>query len=142
MTAEAVAADAGTLARLRGPLAVAVGAGLAGAALLLHDPHVTGSWGFCPLYLTTGLYCPLCGGLRATSDLLRGDLVGAWSMNPLWVLLVVPSGLAWLAWSVRRWRDRPARPLPAASGWTMLGLVLAFGIARNLPPLVAVLGPH
>jgi hypothetical protein len=142
VTAELVAADGPTVARLRGPLATAAGAGLLGVALVLHDPHRPLSWGVCPLYAMTGLYCPLCGGLRATSDLVRGDLTGAVAMNPLWVLLAGPLTVVWADWLVRRWRDRPARAVPAAVGWATLAVVLGFGVARNLPVLVGVLGPH
>jgi hypothetical protein len=140
--AEVVTTDGGAVERVRSPLVAAAGAGLAAAALVLHDPHATGSWGFCPLYAVTGLYCPLCGGLRATVDLLRGDLAGAWAMNAFWVVLAGPVALAWADWLVRRWRGRPARAVPAAAGWTLLAVGLAFGVARNLPVLVTVLGPH
>ena len=50
--------------------------------------RTAGSYGVCPLYALTGLWCPACGGLRATHDLAHGDLAGAWAMNPLWVLAV------------------------------------------------------
>lgn len=131
----------GLLARTAGPLAVAAGTAVVGAGLLLHDPARSGAWGVCPLYLLTGLYCPLCGGLRASADLLRGDLAGAWAMNPLWVLAVVPVTATWVAWWWRRVRDRPARPVPAAVGWVALAVLLAYGIARNVPAWHLLLGP-
>lgn len=36
-----------------------------------------------------GIMDPLCGGTRATYLLVRGDLLGAWSWNPLVPLLAV-----------------------------------------------------
>ncbi|MCG2802208.1 MAG: DUF2752 domain-containing protein [Cellulomonas sp.] len=128
--------------RVRGPLAVAAGAVVLGGGLLLHSPGRAGAWGFCPLYAFTGLYCPLCGGLRATADLLRGDLAGAWAMNPLWVLAVGPVALVWVDWLRRRVRGRPALAVPATVWWVVLGVVLAFGVARNLPLLHGLLGPR
>ena len=37
----------------------------------------------CPLYGLTGLPCPTCGGTRAALALSRGDIVTAFSLNPL-----------------------------------------------------------
>ena len=73
--------------RMRAPL-VAIG-GLAAATFALHvrDPHVSHSWGVCPLYVLTGIYCPGCGGLRAVNDLTDGHLGAAASSNLLLVLL-------------------------------------------------------
>jgi hypothetical protein len=136
-------------------------AGLAAAALHLRDPHVDGSWGFCPLLATTGLYCPGCGGLRAVHDLTDLDLVAAASSNLLLVavlplVLLVWSrwmGRAWLgrawvggAWLGRAWvggawagRARVGRPQAVALTSTPvllagLAVVLGFGVLRNLPP--------
>lgn len=136
------ASPVGLWARVRPPLAVAAGAGAAAAALLLHSPSRSGAWGFCPLYALTGLYCPLCGGLRATEDLLRGRVAAAWAMNPLWVLATGPVALAWAAWLRRRVLDRPARRVPAWVGWALLAVVLAFGVARNVPAAHLLLGPR
>ena len=71
---DAVAVDT-RWGRMRAPL-VTIG-GLAAATVALHfrDPHVQGSWGFCPS-AAMGFYCPGCGGLRAVNDLTNGE-VGA-----------------------------------------------------------------
>ena len=37
----------------------------------------------CPLHRTTGLWCPLCGGTRATRELMHGDLGAAMGLQPL-----------------------------------------------------------
>ena len=64
--------------------------GLAAATLALHlrDPHVSHSWGVCPLYALTGLYCPGCGGLRGVNDLSNGHVGAAASSNLLLVLAI------------------------------------------------------
>ena len=37
----------------------------------------------CLFHLTTGLYCPACGGTRAFRALLRGDLAMSLQYHPL-----------------------------------------------------------
>jgi hypothetical protein len=125
----------------RGPLIV--GAVVAAGVLVvaLHDPNVSGSYGSCQLYATTGLWCPLCGGLRATHDLARGDVTGAWGMNPLWVVVAPLLVLAWGRWLVASARGRTVRALPAALPWVTLGVLAVFGILRNVPALAPYLAP-
>jgi hypothetical protein len=41
----------------------------------------------CSFRAATGLDCPGCGATRATHALLHGQLVDAWRLNALWVLL-------------------------------------------------------
>jgi len=120
-----------------------VGASVAAAVLVLalHDPHVAGSYGVCPLYAATGLWCPACGGLRATRDLARGDVAGAWDMNPLWVVLAPLLVIAWGRWLVAVRRGSPMRTLPTVLPWVLLAVVVAFGVLRNLPALAPYLAP-
>lgn len=121
---------------VRDPLLMgAVGASTL-AALHFHDPHVRGSWGFCPFLLLTGHPCPGCGGLRAVNDLTNGDIVGAVSSNAFAVALVAALGLAWLVWLVRRWRgDAQARWFtlspPVVTG--LLIVMGVFGVFRLTP---------
>jgi hypothetical protein len=114
---------------------------VATVVLALRDPHTTGSYGVCPLYALTGLRCPACGGLRATHDLAHGDLAGAWSMNPLWVLLVPVVVALWGRWWVRATRGERGRPAPAWAAWVSLGVIVAFGALRNVPALAPWLAP-
>ncbi|WP_263119238.1 DUF2752 domain-containing protein [Cellulomonas sp. RIT-PI-Y] len=138
-------APSGAVARLRSarvPLLSGAAVGAAGLALVLRDPNRSGSWGACPLYALTGWYCPACGGLRATHDLLTGDLAGAWAMNPVWVLLVpVVVGL-WARWAWLRSRGRRA-DLGIQDRWYVVALVLllVYGVARNVPAWSGVLAP-
>ncbi|WP_315096570.1 DUF2752 domain-containing protein [uncultured Cellulomonas sp.] len=142
LPSDAPAPDAaGRRASAAAPLVAAAVAVAATVVLALRDPHVDGSYGGCPLYALTGLWCPACGGLRATHDLAHGDLAGAWSMNPLWVLAVpVVVGL-WARWLARRVRGRAARPAPVWGAWVLLVAVVGFGIARNVPALAPWLAP-
>src|SRR4051812_42007610 len=67
-------------------------------ALHVRDPHASGSWGYCPWKLLTGMDCPGCGTLRAVNDLTNGDLIGAASSNLLFVAAVPVVVVLWLAW--------------------------------------------
>lgn len=134
---------AGRWGRMTAPLLTGAGALVAVTLLHLRDPHTAGSYGGCPLLFVTGLYCPGCGGLRAVHDLTHADLTAALSSNLLVVAVLLPmAGVLWLAWTRSRWRGRPlaaltALPTTAARarvlGWSTLGLLLAFGLVRNLP---------
>ncbi|MCB7137367.1 DUF2752 domain-containing protein [Cellulosimicrobium marinum] len=133
---------------LRGATAPVVTGAVVVAAVLyvaLTDPHRPGGFLTCPLLALTGLACPGCGGLRATYDMVHLDLAGAWSMNPLWVLVAPVLVVLWGAWLVRAWRGRPGPLLsPRVSptvAWTALVVLVAFGVLRNVPVLEAWLGP-
>ncbi|MBD3785170.1 MAG: DUF2752 domain-containing protein [Micrococcales bacterium] len=104
------------------------------AWLATHDPNVPGHYPGCLLQQATGLYCPACGGTRATYDLLHGDVAGAFARHPLvpplYLLVAVYLGYRLM----RRAQGRPVRLvipnwLPVAVGVA----VLVFGVARNVP---------
>lgn len=138
-----VGADPAThvVRRAAAPLALGAGA-VAGAALLVvRSPYVPLSYGVCPSVLFLGVSCPGCGGLRATHDLLTGDLVGAWHANPLWVVAAPVLLTAWVVWVVRRLRGAAALRPPSWLGWSVLVVVVAFTVLRNVPGLVPYLGP-
>jgi len=123
-------------ARLRGPLLTAGGAAATTLALRLRDPHVSHSWGVCPLYLATGLYCPGCGSLRAVNDLTHGHVAAAASSNLLLIGLVPVLGLLFVRWTLVSWQGQEAHlvpPVPRAVTVALLVLVTAFVVARNLP---------
>src|SRR5882672_8584856 len=48
----------------------------------------------CFLYRWTGLQCPGCGGLRATHQLLHGNIVEAFRLNAFFVS-ALPLGIVW-----------------------------------------------
>lgn len=121
------------------------------AALAIRSPHVSGSYGACPLLLLTGTFCAGCGVLRASHDLAHLDFAGAWQMNPLWVLLVpfIIIGLAWWTW--RRYRvaraeqnglARPTFKVPGPVwGFIGVGVLVVYSIARNVPAFMPWLAP-
>ena len=79
-------AGRGSVRALAPVLAVSVAGLAAGALLYVVDPNQPGHYPTCPFLALTGLYCPGCGALRATHDLLHGDVAGALARNPLAVL--------------------------------------------------------
>lgn len=123
--------------RLRAPLFAAGAVGAATIALHLRDPHDSGSWGYCPLYAMTGIYCPGCGGLRAVNDLTKFDVGAAASSNLLFVASIPVIVLMWVLWARRAWTGAPTASMSRASTValviTMTVLMLAFTVLRNLP---------
>jgi hypothetical protein len=133
--AAAVGAGGVTGPRWPGP-AVAALLGLAALALLWRlEPTPGGPYPPCPIRAATGLLCPGCGTLRALHALVHGELGAAFRLNPLAMSLLPlvllglvqqwrPSAVPWLAAPVLapRWRV-----------WVLFGLIVAFGVARNLP---------
>ena len=95
----------------------------------------------CPLHRTTGLWCPLCGGTRATREIMHGDLRAAMGYNPFALVLeavVVLLVARWLLASARGLR----RPLVTGREGILLGAALAvFAVVRNLPGMWVYLGP-
>lgn len=140
MPAAAAAEQRATRVGVRRPLVVGGAVAAATALVAVWDPHRAGSYGFCPLRALTGLWCPACGGLRATHDLVFGDVAGAWAMNPLWVAAVPLVVAGWVVWLVRSRRGLRTAP-PAWVGWAGLALMLLFGVLRNLPATAAFLRP-
>jgi Protein of unknown function (DUF2752) len=122
--------------RLRGPLVTGALVGGLTVALHFRDPHSSGSWGFCPFYALTGIYCPGCGGLRAVNDLTNGDLVAAASSNLVFVAMVPLVVFLWVRWAGRAWSGTPAGVARQHAGvWIALLVVvlLVFTVLRNLP---------
>lgn len=58
----------------------AVAAGL--ASLFFIDPAHGGFFPPCPVHWAMGLYCPGCGSLRATHELLHENVLRAAEFNP------------------------------------------------------------
>lgn len=123
------------------PFVVAAVAAAGATVLALRSPYAPLSYGFCPSVLFLGVSCPGCGGLRATHDLATGDLAGAWQANPLWTVTAPLLVVLWGVWTVRRLRGGPPVTAPPWLPWTVLVVVVAFAVLRNVPALVPYLGP-
>ncbi len=122
---------------LRERISVLVGAfGIAGASLFLAfvNPLEQLGWLRCPVNLTTGLYCPGCGSLRAIHALLNGELLSALSYNVLAVVVLPMLLVVGIRSLFRVLSGRTiilqVHPLLA---WSVFGIVIVFSILRNLP---------
>lgn len=113
----------------------ATGAVAAGVWVLrTFDPNAADSpLPKCVFHVLTGLYCPGCGMTRALHALAHGDPASAFAMNPL-LVLSLPL-LLWMAW--HGLGRRPAMPAALSrvlmDGKVWIGLLLVFGVMRNLP---------
>lgn len=102
----------------------------------MRDPHLHGSYGFCPWLALTGTTCPLCGGLRAVHDLGQGDLAAAASSNLLLVAALPFAVVAWVRSLAAGWAGRGSPYDDRRVLRTVLVVVataLLFWVARNLP---------
>jgi hypothetical protein len=84
-------------------------------------------WPKCPIYWTTGIYCPGCGGLRATSALLDGDIVAAVNQN---VFVFLAPVLVMVGFLVQRTKKPHLTKLFVAF---VAITALIYTILRNLP---------
>ena len=95
----------------------------------------------CPLHRTTGLWCPLCGGTRATRELMHGDLGAAMGYNPFALVLEVVVMVLVARWLLA-WLRGQRRPLVTGREGILLGVALAvFAVVRNLPGMWVYFGP-
>jgi hypothetical protein len=113
-------------------------AALAGAAALVALWHCNpaGTFAFppCLFHAITGLHCPGCGTLRGLHQLLHGHPWAAFRYNPLMVLSL-PLIAGWLGrWSLRVCGfELPHARIPSRLLWGLVVVVVAYGIARNVP---------
>ncbi len=89
----------------------------------------------CPLYATTGIYCPGCGSQRATHALLHMDIPGVFSSNLLFlpaIILVIWHYFTqifnyFFGTHLQSILDKSKAP------WVIFIIVLLFFILRNIP---------
>lgn len=124
---------------VRGDRSIALGSMVmfvsVGVLLFLFNPTTNRFFPPCPLYLTTGCYCPGCGATRATHQLIRGEFITALSFNALMVLALPLIGYVYIGFLTRALAGRQL-PSISMSRWVPWGLiifVLVFAIIRNIP---------
>ena len=126
----------GPLISGRWGFAVLVSAGAAGlVALVAVDPASSSFFPRCPFHSLTGLHCPGCGTLRGLHQLLHGNLRTAFSLNALMVSclpLVVYGSVSGFV-RMLSGRKLPGVFVPAVWIWMLLGVIVLFWIARNIP---------
>lgn len=136
-TVETAGADrmqASVLRRVAPVLGVGAGVGVVTLALHLYDPHIQGSWGFCPSALL-GFACPFCGSLRSVHHLTDLNFAAAASSNVFLVAAAPVAVVVWLGALARAARGSTSLlPRVPTAGWWALGIVLlVFTVLRNVP---------
>lgn len=109
-------------------------------ALLMVAPAGTGPT-ICPFAIVTGHACPLCGGTRAASALVRGDTAAAWELHPLIFMLAPLAVVGWITWLgvTREWWKAPSpttiNRVTLGIGLTALALWIVRAATGSLPPV-------
>lgn len=119
------------------PQAAVLGGVVAGALVVAfwENPNEAGHYPGCPFLALTGFYCPGCGATRLVYALTHGDVGTAFGLNPLLFVLLPVFGYLYARWTVQTARGLPLRTVlfkqPVV--YAFLGLVVVYGIVRNLP---------
>ena len=95
----------------------------------------------CPLHRTTGLWCPLCGGTRATRELMHGDLWAAMGYNPFALVLEVVVMVLVARWLLAWLRGQRRLLVTGREGILLGGALAVFAVVRNLPGMWVYFGP-
>ncbi len=106
---------------------------IAAAYLFIFEPGRTGFFPVCPFRALTGLNCPGCGTARGLHQLLHGNVVAAFELNPLTILLLPVLGYILLSYtkSAITGRAMPAVSIPPKYVWLSVAVVLGFWVFRN-----------
>lgn len=118
------------------PAAVAAGAALGCTVILLGDPTTPGGpLPVCPTKLLLGIDCPGCGSMRMVYSLLHGELGAALHYNAVALAVLPLLVLAWITWTVGRWRGRRVESWQQWRWAPMvtLAVTLTWWVVRNIP---------
>jgi hypothetical protein len=108
----------------------------AGAVVLfVLEPGKSAFLPVCPFRVLTGFTCPGCGTTRGLHQLLHGNVVGAFELNPFLILALPFLIYVLLRYTSTVLQGKPIRrnTLPAKYIWALFGFVLFFWIFRNTP---------
>lgn len=106
-----------------------------GTYVFIFEPGKSGFFPPCPFRWLTGFTCPGCGSTRGLHQLLHGDVVGAFELNPF-TMVMLPILLYVLVrhtHAVIRGRTIRKNQLDARYIWMLFAVVLSFWIFRNTP---------
>lgn len=103
--------------------------------LLLVNPAQVSFFPKCPFRALTGCQCPGCGSTRAFYQLLHGDVVAAFKLNPLMILTLPFLAYGLLGFTKSAVTGQPHRRIfiPPAYLWAWLALLIFFWVFRNTP---------
>ena len=112
-------------------LTLAVGA----VYIFVFEPGRSGFFPVCPFRALTGFTCPGCGTTRGLHKLFHGDVIGAFQLNPLMMLLLPILFYVLIRYTSAAMRGRSLNMnrLDAKYIWMLFAAVLSFWIFRNTP---------
>jgi hypothetical protein len=104
----------------------------------------------CNFHQLTGLHCPGCGMTRSLHAAVNGHFAQAVAYNllapvflPLVAVTVVRALWSWLWDRPSRGPSGPPRRWSRWVPWVAFGVIVAFGVARNIPVYpFTLLAPH
>ncbi|MEP6848979.1 MAG: DUF2752 domain-containing protein [Acidobacteriota bacterium] len=109
---------------------------LGGSTIVAYfDPTQAHFFPVCPLYSLTGFACPGCGLTRGFHALFRGDLASAIHFNaliPIWVVIFSAVLISLVLYSIRG-RGLPIGRISPNWLFVLLGVMIVFGVVRNIP---------
>ncbi len=109
---------------------------IAGAFFVwLFDPARAGFFPACPLLSLTGYACPGCGLTRGTHALFHGDIMTALDFNALIPLAMLFFGYIFASLVSVAWRGKGILlgNWNLVLLWVTVGMLIVFGVVRNLP---------
>jgi Protein of unknown function (DUF2752) len=103
--------------------------------VFFYEPGKTGFFPPCPFRLLTGLQCPGCGVTRALHQIVHGNFVAAFMLNPLFLISIPFILIAFLRYSIIVLNGGVPRKnaLPQNYIYAIFFVVLSFWIFRNTP---------
>ena len=106
-----------------------------GVALFFLNPSEHSFFPKCALYMATGFSCPGCGSTRALYQLTHGDVLEALRLNPGLIGLIGLGLTDYVRYVLAVVRGNPFHTLfgrlKLLGG--LLGVMLVYGVIRNLP---------
>ncbi len=110
---------------------------LLGATVVLYlfNPAQNSFYPRCTLYVTTGLYCPGCGSLRALHQLFHGHVLTALHDNLLLVLALPVVGICGWRFAFCWMMEQPLPRFIVRPFWIkiLVAVVVLFTVLRNIP---------
>jgi hypothetical protein len=103
--------------------------------IFIFEPGKSGFFPVCPFRALTGFTCPGCGTTRGLHKLFHGDVIGAFQLNPLMLVLfpILLYVLIRYTSATMRGRSINMNQLDAKYIWVLFAVVLSFWIFRNTP---------
>lgn len=116
-------------------VAIVVGLITLGIFYFFINPNEVSFFPECPLYFSTGIYCPGCGSQRATHQLLNFNVIGVLQQNVLYFICLLILGYHLIVSGINtifkknmyNYIYHPKTPL------VILAIIIVFWILRNIP---------